>query len=68
MSLHRVTLRKDGPTHALRYEDRHYAYRTLCGLPLSGLERPKRLLFDPIRISNPCGRCVTSYEKRARAA
>jgi hypothetical protein len=67
VSLHQVTLRKDGPTHALVFEKGRYAYRTLCGLSLSGLERPQRRIFDP-SISESCGRCVISYRKKARAA
>lgn len=64
MSLHRVRLRKDGPTHAIEFEAGAYSARTLCGLPLSGLERPVRRYFEPLD-SHSCGRCRTSARKRA---
>lgn len=62
MLLHQVVIRKDGPIHAVRYRGGRYFVVTLCGLPLSGLEHPKRRKFEHVAKGlNACGRCAISY-------
>lgn len=62
MLLHQVVIRKDGPIHAIEFWDGQYDTRTLCGMALSGLERPKRAKFEHVAISvDSCGRCAVSY-------
>lgn len=62
MLLHQVVIRKDGPIHAIEFWNGRYDTTTLCGMPLSGLERPKRRKFDHVAKSlDSCGRCAISY-------
>lgn len=60
---HQATLRKEGPTHALRHISRTvgYAGNAACGIPVGPLAQTKNRTFVPDDAS--CKRCVVSVTK-----
>lgn len=55
---HQITLRPDGPQHAVQYAHGGYAKRTRCGLFIGMLSKPVRRRFE--NAATPCRRCTKS--------
>lgn len=61
---HQAVIRKDGPTHAIRFISRTvgYAGHAACGIPVGPLAQIKGRTFNA-QDDNTCRRCVASVVK-----